>query len=115
GHPEKVVDFGYRALKETTDAARAILLAYAGRAPAYSYFVGCSDGGREALMEAQRYPDDFDGIVAGAPANHWTHLFYGGVWAEQALLATAQSYVPASKLPALENAALAACGDQDRV
>jgi hypothetical protein len=115
GHPDKLVDFGYRALKETTDAARAIILAYTGRAAGHSYFVGCSDGGREALMEAQHYPDDFDGIVAGAPANHWTHLFYGAVWAEQALLATAKSYVPPSKLPALEKAALAACGDEDSV
>jgi Tannase and feruloyl esterase len=115
GHPEKVIDFGYRALKETTDAARAIILAYAGRAAAHSYFFGCSDGGREALMEAQRYPDDFDGVVAGAPANHWTNLFYGAVWAERALLATPESYLPPSKLPALENAALKACGDEDRV
>jgi hypothetical protein len=115
GHPEKVKDFGYRALKETTDAALAIVLAYTGRAPAHSYFLGCSDGGREALMEAQRYPDDFDGIVAGAPANHWTHLFDGAVWAEQAILRTPESYLPASKLPALEAAALAACGDEDKV
>jgi len=115
GHPEKLVDFGYRALKETTDAARAIVRAYTGRAPAHSYFVGCSDGGREALMEAQRYPDDFDGIVAGAPANHWTHLFFGGVWDVQTLLETPASHVPASKLPALQAAALAACGDEDRV
>ncbi len=115
GHPEKLKDFGYRALKETTDAARAIVLAYAGRAPARSYFVGCSDGGREALMEAQRYPDDFDGIVAGAPANHWTRIFVGAVWVEQAILATPKSYLPSSKLAALEAAALAACGDEDKV
>ncbi len=67
GHPEKQIDFGYRALKETTDAAKAIITAYAG-APRYSYFQGCSDGGREALMEAQRYPADFDGILAGDAA-----------------------------------------------
>src|SRR6266702_3202471 len=59
-HPEKQIDFGYRALKETTDAAKAIIRAYAGAAPKYSYFQGCSDGGREALVEAQRYPADFD-------------------------------------------------------
>jgi hypothetical protein len=115
GHPEKLIDFGYRALKETTDAARAIVRAHTGKAPVHSYFTGCSDGGREALMEAQRYPDDFDGIVAGAPANDWTHLFVGGAWAEQALLATPASYVPPSKLRALEDAALHACGDEDGV
>jgi feruloyl esterase len=115
GHPEKVVDFGYRALKETTDAAKAIIAAHADRAPRYSYFLGCSDGGREALMEAQRYPDDFDGVVAGDPANHWTHLLAGAAWNAQALNATPASAVPAAKLAALEAAALKACGDQDGI
>src|SRR5581483_5565743 len=85
GHPEKQIDFGYRALKETTDAAKAIIQDYKGSAPRYSYFQGCSDGGREALMEAQRYPRDFDGIVAGDPANNWTHLLAGAAWSYQAL------------------------------
>ena len=115
GHPQKVIDFGYRALKETTDAARAIVRAHTGRAPARSYFTGCSDGGREALMEAQRYPADFDGIVAGAPANDWTHLFVGAVWDLQALAETPGSYVRPAKLRALEEAALHACGDEDGV
>src|SRR5438552_8805079 len=77
GHPEKIVDFGYRALKETTDKAKAVIAAFTGQPPHHSYFAGCSDGGREALMEAQRYPEDFDGIIVGAPANAWTHLFAG--------------------------------------
>src|SRR5579864_8655490 len=59
GHPEKVVDYGWRALKETTEAAKALIRAYQGAAPRYAYFDGCSDGGREALMEAQRFPADF--------------------------------------------------------
>ena len=115
GHPEKVVDFGYRALKETTDAAKAIIAAHAKRTPKYSYFLGCSDGGREALMEAQRFPADFDGIVAGDPANHWTHLLGAAAWNAQALSATPGSAIPAAKLKALEAAALKACGDQDGV
>jgi feruloyl esterase len=114
-HPEKGVDFGYRALKETTLAAKAIVAAYEGRSPRYSYFAGCSDGGREALMEAQRYPDDFNGILAGDPANHWTHLLTAAAWNVQALTATPGSAVPAAKLKVLEAAALKACGDQDGI
>ena len=115
GHPEKVIDFGWRALKETTDAAKPILAAYEGRAAKYSYFAGCSDGGREALMEAQRYPGDFDGIVAGDPANNMTHLLTAAAWNVQALNETPQSYVPAAKLKAVEAAALKACGDETGV
>lgn len=73
GHPEKVIDFGWRSIKATTDAAKALLTAY-GKAASRAYFLGCSDGGREALMAAQRFPGEFDGIVAGAPASHWTSL-----------------------------------------
>ena len=109
GHPEKIIDFGYRALKETTDSAKAIIAALTDSDPQRSYFVGCSDGGREALMEAQRFPDDFDGIVAGAPANFWTHLLAAATYTQQALLETPDSYIPPAKLPAIQNAALAAC------
>jgi hypothetical protein len=115
GHPQKIIDFGYRALKETTDKAKAVIKAFAGDAPKYSYFAGCSDGGREALMESQRYPDDFDGIVVGDPANNWIPLLSQHVWDIQALLATAGSYIPPSKLPAITNAALAACDGADGV
>ena len=114
-HPEKVIDFGYRALKETTDAAKAIITANKATAPRYSYFQGCSDGGREALMEAQRYPNDFNGIVAGDPANHWTHLLTGAVWSYQALTATPQSYLTLGKLKLAEAEAVRQCGDEDGV
>ena len=109
GHHEKVIDFGFRALKETTDNAKAIIAAFYGSGPARSYFVGCSDGGREALMEAQRFPEDFDGISAGAPANDWTHLFTGFIFNEQALFADPASKVGPEKLPAIQRAALAQC------
>ena len=71
------------------------------RIPRKSYFVGCSDGGREALMEAQRFPADFHGIVAGAPANFWTHLMFKGVWDERALSSMTQQATsrPANSLP----------------
>ncbi|HVW72698.1 MAG TPA: tannase/feruloyl esterase family alpha/beta hydrolase [Rhizomicrobium sp.] len=114
-HPEKVIDFGYRAIKETTDAAKAIITANKGVAPSYSYFQGCSDGGREALMEAQRYPGDFDGIVAGDPANHWTHLLAGAAWGYQALTATPQSWISPAKLKLVEAEAVKQCGDADGV
>ena len=74
GHPEKIIDFGHRGIHEMTRVARLIVKQFYGSAPRHAYFVGCSDGGREALMEAQRYPTDYDGILAGAPANNWTAL-----------------------------------------
>ena len=115
GHPEKLIDFGYRAVHETSVQARAIVRAFYGSDPSRSYFIGCSDGGREALMEAQRYPDEFNGIIAGAPANNWSHLFTGFVWNEQAALSTPGSSIPPAKLPAIQNAVLAACDSLDGV
>jgi len=115
GHPQKIIDYGYRALKETTDKAKVVITAYAGNGPQFSYFAGCSDGGREALMESQRYPDDFDGIVVGDPANNTIPLLTQFIWDAQALLAPAASYIPPAKLPAITNAALAACDASDGV
>src|SRR5262249_30645996 len=105
GHPEKVVDFGYRAVHEMTVAAKAVVAAFYGRAPERSYFHSCSNGGRQALMEAQRFPDDYDGLIAGAPANMWTHLLTKSAWDMQATLADPAAYIPASKVPAIEAAA----------
>jgi feruloyl esterase len=113
GHPEKLIDFGHRAVHETSVQAKAIIRALYGRDPTLSYFAGCSDGGREALMEAQRYPEDFNGILAGAPANNWSHLFTGFVWNEHALLNSPGSNIPPAKLPAIQKAVLAACDSQD--
>jgi len=112
GHPEKTIDFGYRAVHETTVRAKALLRAFYGSQPKHSYFTSCSNGGRQALMEAQRYPEDWDGIVAGAPANFWTHHFSGFAWDVQALLAPG-SYIPSAKLNAIEAAALKACDARD--
>jgi feruloyl esterase len=114
-HPEKVVDFGYRAIHETAAKAKSIVGAFYGDAPQHSYFGSCSNGGRQALMEAQRFPADYDGIIAGAPANFWTHLLTGMVWNMQAMLADPGSYIPAAKLPAIEAATLDACDVQDGV
>ncbi len=111
-HPEKVVDFGWRGIHETAVAAKAIVAAYYGHVAAHDYFTGCSDGGREALMEAQRFPEDYDGIVAGAPANKWTWLVATAVWDEQALAAVPGG-LPAAKLPAITTAVMAACHGSD--
>jgi feruloyl esterase len=79
GHPEKMIDFGYRATHEMTVKSKQIVKAFYDRAPQYSYFKGCSTGGRMAVMEAQRYPDDYDGIIAGALANRHIHMWTAGV------------------------------------
>ncbi|HYL76274.1 MAG TPA: tannase/feruloyl esterase family alpha/beta hydrolase [Bryobacteraceae bacterium] len=115
GHPEKVVDFGYRAIHETTDKAKALVRAFYGNSPKHSYFSSCSNGGRQALMEAQRFPADYDGIIAGAPANYWTHLLTGAIWNLQVTLDDPASYIPASKVPAIEAATLEACDAADGV
>jgi feruloyl esterase len=70
----RIADYGHRAVHRTAEVTKALIVAYYGRAPGHSYFIGCSNGGREALMEAQRYPADFDGIVAIAPAFNFLEL-----------------------------------------
>ena len=108
-HPEKVVDFGWRAIHDTAIDGRAVVHSLTAHEPAKSYFVGCSDGGREALMMAQRYPTYFDGILAGAPASSWTRLMASG-----ALRSTELGGQPASfskpQLALLQHEALQACG-----
>jgi len=108
GHPEKVVDFGWRAVHLTAVAGKALAAAYYGTAPRKSYFVSCSNGGRQGLMEAQRFPDDYDGIIAGAPAYNWTRLFTGFVWNAKSLAQPGAS-IPAAKTPAIASAVLAQC------
>jgi len=112
GHPEKLIDYGHRAIHETTVVAKALVKAFYQKKLEHSYFSSCSNGGRQALMEAQRYPDDFDGIIAGAPANNFTHIASEFVWIAQALTA---AYIPSAKMPALEAATLSACDAKDGV
>ena len=80
GRAERIVDFGWRAIHLTAQTSKAIVAAYYGKPPAFAYFAGCGEGGRQALMEAQRFPMDYDGIVAGAPTNDWTKLMVNAVW-----------------------------------
>jgi feruloyl esterase len=114
-HPEKIVDFGHRAIHLTSINAKSIIKAFYGSAPKRAYFSSCSNGGRQGLMEAQRYPGDYDGIIAGAPASYWTHLLSNAGWDLQTTLKDAGSYIPPAKLPAIQNAALAACDANDGV
>src|SRR5580704_6067399 len=68
GHPEKVIDFDYRGIHETALRTKAVIEAFYGRLQAHAYFISCSNGGRQGLVEAQKYPADYDGVLAGAPA-----------------------------------------------
>jgi feruloyl esterase len=115
GHPQKVTDFGYRAIHLTAEAAKSLIVAFYGDGPRHSYFDACSNGGRQALMEAQRYPADYDGIVAGAPAYQWTHLMTGSAELAQLYAADPASYIPPAKVATLETAVLAACDLLDGV
>ena len=113
--PQKRVDFAYRGVHLTALAAKKLIHAYYGQAPAYSYFTGCSDGGREALMEAQRYPGDFNGIIAGAPAMlfQFQNSLHHGWLAASNTGQDGKPIVTASRLPILHKAVVAACDGLD--
>jgi feruloyl esterase len=113
GHPEKLVDYGYRAVHEMTVAAKAIVTAFYGSGPRLSYWNGCSTGGRQGLMEALRFPADYDGIIAGAPVNYRTHQLIWELWVAQAVHRDDASYIPETKYPAIHRAALDACDARD--
>jgi feruloyl esterase len=115
GHLEKLIDFAYRAYHETTVKAKQLTQTFYGKAPEHSYFIGCSYGGCEGLMEAQRFPADYDGIVAGAPANNWTRLMAGDLDAILAVAKDSTTNLPASALGLLYRAALASCDAADGV
>jgi feruloyl esterase len=113
--PEKVVDFGHRAVHEMTVKAKAVTASFYGNQPQRAYFQGCSAGGRQGVMAAQRYPDDFDGIVAGAPAVDTTGRAAFAVWIAQQQHRTEGSYIPPEKYPAIHDAVLQACDALDGV
>ncbi len=115
GHPEKLIDFGYRAVHEMTVMSKAVIAVFYGNGPRLSYWNGCSTGGRQALIEAQRFPEDFDGIVAGAPANFMTHLSAGHLTAAQATHQGEPGNMPIDKLRLLHDAVVRACDALDGV
>jgi feruloyl esterase len=114
-HPEKLVDFAYRAIHEMTVQAKAVIDRHYGSAPRTSYWNGCSTGGRQGLKEAQKYPADYDGIIAGAPANFMTHLSAQALWVAQAVLKDPASFIPRGKYAAIHRAVLDACDALDGV
>jgi feruloyl esterase len=115
GHPEKVIDFGYRAVHEMAITGKALIKAYYGREAKHSYWNGCSAGGRQGLMSAQRYPEDFDAIVAGAPAINFTGRATQAVWIGQATHKDEASALPQAKFAVIHDAVLTACDAKDGV
>jgi len=113
--PQKRRDFAYRAVHLTAVATKQLIQTFYGRKAAYAYFSGCSDGGREGLMEAQRYPADFNGIVAGAAANNFQvqKAVYHSWQAQSNTDANGKAVITAAQLPLIHNAVLAQCDAQD--
>jgi len=112
GHPQRAIDYLYRSKHIVTVAAKGLIRAFYGRPPSHSYFNSCSNGGRQGLLEVQRYPGDYDGVVVGAPWNFQSHSNAGFVWDAQAISAVGAA-IPVSKLPAMNAAVLAACDADD--
>ena len=109
GHPEKIIDWGYRSEHLTALHSKAAITNFYGVGPKLSYFTGCSGGGRMAFQEAQRYPADFDAILAGAPAYDRGNEAFGFMAKWKATHESPESVIPTSKYPAIHRAALEAC------
>ena len=108
-HPEKLADFSWRSEHEMTVKSKDLIKAFYGNAPKLSYWNGCSTGGRQGLKEAQKFPNDYDAIIAGAPANR-TAI---SLWIADAVLKNPESYIPPAKYPMIHQAALARCDAKD--
>lgn len=115
GHPEKLADFGYRAVHEMTVAAKQLITAFYGSAPGKSLWNSCSTGGRQGLMAAYRYPEDYDAISAMAPANPMTDLMTQSVWTGYQALRSPEAALPREKLAAVHAAFIAQCDAKDGV
>ena len=115
GHPEKVIDFGWRAVHEMTVAAKQVIAAYYGTGPRLSYWEGCSAGGRQAMKAAQRFPEDFDGIIAGAPGLDWTGRAAAALRVAKPLEANPAARLSADQARLVHAAVLDACDAADGV
>lgn len=115
GHPEKLIDFGHRAVHEMTLAAKATIEAFYNKPAQRALFVSCSTGGRQGLMEAHRYPSDYDGVSSMAPANPMVALMVSSLWTGYATLKDAASKIPPQKFGVIHKAAIEACDADDGV
>jgi feruloyl esterase len=115
GHPEKIVDFAWRAVHETAVKSKALIQAYYGQSSKYSYWNGCSTGGRQALVEVTKFPDDFDGVIAGAPANPHIHLHAAGVERSIEMMKNPGGALSEANVETLHKAVLAKCDALDGV
>jgi feruloyl esterase len=115
GHPEKLIDFGYRAMHEMAVQSKAIIQTFYNRGPRLSYYQGCSTGGRQGMMAAQRFPEDFDAIIAGAPVYNMVHLNVSQVALQVDMLKNSSRLVPPEKRTLFANAVVAACDPRDGV
>ncbi len=115
GHPEKIVDFGWRAVHDTVVKSKALIQAYYSQSPKYSYWNGCSTGGRQGLVEVTKFPDDFDGAVDGAPANPHIHLHAAGVERSIKLMNNPGGALSEANVETLHKAILAKCDALDGV
>jgi feruloyl esterase len=115
GHPERVIDFGWRAVHEMTAASKKIIATYYGADPKFSYWTGCSAGGRQAMKEAQRFPADFDGIIAGAPGLDWTGRAAQAVRVAKALEKSEPARLSQAQTQLLHQAVVRACDALDGI
>ncbi|HEY1412480.1 MAG TPA: tannase/feruloyl esterase family alpha/beta hydrolase [Rhodopila sp.] len=115
GHPQSFVDFGYRATHLMTVTGKLVTQAYYGKPQDYAYFTGCSSGGRQALKEAQMYPDDYNGILAGDPANNWVNLNVDQIYEVQVNEANPAGTISPEDFTLINQAVLAQCGALDGV
>lgn len=111
GHPEKFVDFAYRAEHEMAVEAKALIKAFYGHPQRYAYWNGCSGGGREGLLQAYRYPEEFDGIIAGDPADMRRNAW--ALWLANETFKDPQAYIPPAKYAMIHRAVLDACDAKD--
>jgi len=110
--PVKLVNHGYQAVHDTVAYAKALAAAYYGNAPRYAYWDGCSTGGREGVMSAQRFPADFDGVVAGAPTLDWSSIMIKGLWDSRALKGSGLTF---AKMNLVFQAVMSKCDTLDGV